>query len=88
MRAAIIKNVDPEVIKTLCEISHNTLNGNNKICGATKNKMKCYKRVLRQLDCSKRSVASKRKILIQKGGFLPALIGSLLSGVIGAYLNK
>jgi hypothetical protein len=88
LRAAILKNVNPEVIRTICDISHNTLNGNNKICNYAKGKLKKYKRQLRKLTCSKETIASKRKILVQKGGFLPALIGSVLSGVIGAYLNS
>jgi hypothetical protein len=88
LRKAILKNVEPEMIKTLCEISHNTLNGNNSICNNTKKKLVGYKRELRNLACSKRSLSSKRKILVQRGGFLPALIGAVLSGLIGAYLNK
>lgn len=88
LRKAILKNASPEIIKTLCEISYNTLIGNHKICHKTKRRLFSYKRELRKLSCPKRSVSSKRKILIQKGGFLPALIGSLLSGVIASYLNK
>lgn len=88
LRKAIIQHADPQVILTLCEISHNTLYGNNKICKSMKNKLRKYKRHLRNLSSSKRSIGSKRKILVQQGGFLPHLIGSILSGVIGAYINK
>jgi hypothetical protein len=88
LRKAILKHVNPDVIKTLCEISYNTLNGNNKICSKTKKTLAGYKRHLRTLSSSKHSVSAKRKILMQKGGFVPALIGSVLSGLLGAYLNK
>lgn len=88
LRKAILKNVDPEIITTVSEIVFNTLKGNNKICNPLKKKLKKYKKPLRMLACSKRSIPLKRKILVQKGGFLPALIGSVISGIIGAYLNK
>lgn len=88
MRKALIKASSPEVIKTLCEISLNTLNGNNKITKFCKSKLKKYKRELRDLACSKIKLSRKRKILVQKGGFLPILIGSVLSGLIGQIINK
>lgn len=88
LRNAIISNSDDDFIKTLAEISLNTLNGNNPIDNKTKNKLRCYKRVIRKLACSKRCNKSKRKLIIQKGGFLPMLIGTILSGVIGALFNK
>lgn len=88
LRKAIIKNSNPEVIKAISEISHNTLKGNNKICAKTKQKLSGYKRQLRVLACPKQTINAKRKTIIQRGGFLPLLIGSVLSGLIGSYLNR
>lgn len=89
MRKLLIKHVHPEVIKTISEIAYNTLNGNNKISVRSKNSLCKYKKELRSMACLKGSVASKRKIILQRGaGFLPALLGTVLSGIIGAYLNK
>lgn len=88
LRKAIIKFGDSELIKTICEIALNTVNGNNPICNKTKKKLKRYKNDIRGLASSKRSEKSKRKILMQKGGFLPILIGSVLSGIIGSLLEK
>lgn len=88
LRNAIIRNSDDDFIKTLSEISLNTLNGNSKICDKTKNMLRPYKRLMHKLICPKRSSKSKRRLIIQKGGFLPMLIGSILSGVIGALFNK
>lgn len=87
-RKALLKVCSPEVIKTLCEISLNTLNGNNIISKHCKRKLKKYKRELRSLACSKLRLSSKRKILVQKGGFLPVLIGTILSGLIGQIINQ
>lgn len=88
LRSAIVKHSDDGLIKAISEIALNTLNGNNKIDNKTIRKLHPYKRQMRCLACSKRSSKSKRKIIIQKGGFLPLLIGSILSGVIGALFNK
>ena len=88
LRKALLKSSSPEIIKTLCEIILNTLNGNNKISDQCKNKLGKYKRILRSLACPKLKISSKRKILIQKGGFLPVLIGTVLSGLIGEIINK
>lgn len=87
MRKALLKASSSEVIKTLGEIALNTLNGNSKITKHCKRKLKKYKRELRKIACSKLKLSSKRKILVQKGGFLPVLIGSVLSGLIGQIIN-
>lgn len=88
LRNAIIKNSNTNFIKTLSEMSLNLLNGNVEHSPQMKNRMKKYKKKLRCLACSKRSIKAKRNILVQKGGFLPALIGSILSGIIGQLLQN
>jgi hypothetical protein len=88
LRKAIIKHADPEIIKTINEIALNTLNGNNQICNKTKKCLSKYKKELRCLSCPKRSLATKRKVIIQNGGFLPTLIATILSGVIGKIIEN
>lgn len=88
LRNAMIKNSKPDLIKALAEISFNTLNGNVQHSQMLRNKLKKYKSKLRCLACSKRSIKAKRNILVQKGGFLPLLISTILSGIVGTLLNK
>lgn len=88
LRKAIIQNADPDVIRTLCEITLNTLKGNHMPHGKIYNSLCKYKKDMRKLVDAKRSVAKQRKILIQRGGFLPVLLGSVLSGVIGSLIEK
>lgn len=88
LRKALVENADNGLIKTINEIAFNTLNGNNTIDNKTKVKLKKYKKQMRCLTCPKRSIASKRKLLIQNGGFLPTLIASILSGIIGKILEN
>lgn len=88
VRKIIIKNAPAEFIKTLCEICMNVLNGNLKISKKCKDKVKFYKKTLRDLASKKFKIKTKKKILVQKGGaFLPILIGALLSSVIGKVLD-
>lgn len=89
LRKSILTHASPEVIKTLCEISINTLNGNHTITAATKRQLNRYKKVLRNLSSVNRTVPSKRKILIQSGGgaFIPILIGSVLSSILGQIIQ-
>jgi len=51
-------------------------------------KLKKYKNRLRALVNLKISFKSKRKFLIQKGGFIVPLLASVLSRVIGALINN
>lgn len=80
----ILKFVNSDAIKTILEIIINILKGNLKIDENLKNKLKKYKSILYKLNCPKKSLKQKRKVLIQKGGFLNFLIPA----VLGAILNK
>ena len=83
LRKNILKDSNPDLIKALCEVCMNTLNGNMKISNSTKSQLKKYKKTLRCLASPKVKLTRKRKLLIQKGGFLPVLLGSLLAGAVG-----
>lgn len=88
LRKALVQNADNGLITAINEIIFNTLNGNNPIDKKTRIKLKKYKKPMRCLICPKKTISSKRKLLVQKGGFLPALITSLLTGVIGKLLEN
>lgn len=89
MMKAILKTGDARLINTICEIAYNLLRGNVKITAKKRAFLEKYKRDLRCLSCSKRPVTSKRKLLVQKGsGFLPVLLGTILSGVASTLADK
>ena len=88
LRTAIVKSSDNELIKTLCDCCLNTLNGNHKINNCLKRKLIKYRGTLRSLSTRGTSLKKKRLLLAQKGGFLPLLLGSILSGVIGSLIGK
>lgn len=93
MMKAILKTADPPVIESICELTINLLKSHVKLTPKSKRFLEKYKRELRCLSCSKRSLKSKRKLLVQKGhGFIPALIATVISSVASTladrYLNK
>ena len=88
LRNAILKTADTDLISTIEEIVYNTLKGNNPIDNSTKTKLIKHKKAMRCFVCPKQTKTSKRKVLIQKGGFLPIIISALLSGIIGKLLEN
>ena len=73
-RRALLASADDDLIKAIVECAINTLNGNHKLTGDEKNKLHKYKSTLRALVNSKVSFENKRKLLIQKGGFIVQLL--------------
>ena len=80
IRKAILKNAEKDLIETICHCIYNLLKGNINLTQSEKQKLSKYKHVLRQL-VQKSSVKEKKKILIQKGGFLEFLIPAAITGI-------
>ena len=109
-RRLITKNCSPAVINTLCEIAHNCLRGNIK--NVDLNKIRKHKHAIRKLaSCCIKSnkghgyeikTTKARKLLTQRGGFLPLLpllfalgpivakaaVGGLVATGVGAITKK
>jgi hypothetical protein len=88
VRKAILKGGSDDLIKTLCEICLNVLNGNVKISKKCKTVLNKNKNTLRYLATSHQPISKKRKILVQKGGFLPIILEGILSGLAGKVLEE
>ena len=85
---ALLASADDELIKAIVECALNTLNGNHKLTKEEKKKLKIYKDCLRAFIDPKISFKSKRKRLVQKGGFIVPLLASVLSGVFGSLISN
>jgi hypothetical protein len=79
LRKNIIKAAENDLITCLAECSHNVLNGNIQLSNKDKTALKKHQKALRELAKRKLSTSKRRRILIQKGGFLPALLGPILT---------
>ena len=90
-RRLILKTAPKELIHALSEASLNILKGTVPLTKAKYSKLKRHKASLVKLANPKESLISKRKIVQQRGGFLTALLGTILpiaASVIGGLVSK
>lgn len=79
-RNAILKKADKSLIQAICEIVHNVLKGNINISTQDRENLKKYRKTLHRL-LEKSNLKSKKKIIIQRGGFLQFLIPAIVTGI-------
>ena len=81
-RKVMIKHAPNEVINCVAECCHNVLKGNVPLSSVQKQQLHPKRQHLRNLANKKVSIKKKKKILNQKGGFLPAFLLPALAPVI------
>lgn len=89
-RTAILENADKELIDCICEAIDNILRGNVKIPTECEKKLRRHAKVLKQLGKKSTGIKTRRQLLVQKGGFLPAILGPLIgiaSGLISGLVR-
>jgi len=90
-RKKLLEGAPAPVINLLGRCALNILRGNILLSQQQKNKLRKHKGSLRQIADEKVSKTKKRKVL-QKGGFLPAFIlpflGPILGSVAGAVAGR
>lgn len=77
-REEIIRCASDTFIKVLCECCLNVLNGVVELTPNEKRTLTKYREIIRTLGKSKLAIKSRKKILFQKGGFIPTLVTSVL----------
>jgi len=77
-RRFIIESADNTLIRCICECILNILNGNVKLNKTNLANLKQYAQLLCQLVDKKTTIKAKKNLLIQKGGFLPALLAPVI----------
>ena len=81
-RSMLFKEAPNCVIQCISECCQNVLKGNVPMSEAQKRRLHSKRQHLRQVASKSISIPKKRKILNQKGGFLPALI-PIIASVLG-----
>ena len=79
------------LVKNCCEVADNILKGNVKLTEKQRGKLVKQKDNLKALAKRSNSYKYKRNQLVQKGGFLPALLAPLIviaGGFLGEYIGK
>lgn len=79
LRKQLLKKLPLRSIKTICECTLNALEGNIPLTSSQKKSLRKYKSPLRKIATKKGSLFSKKKLIIQNGGFLNILVPAALS---------
>ena len=88
-RKVLVAKSNKELIDTICECLKNILLGKIKISPELLKKLKRRRRALEEIQSKKTKTSRKKQLLIQQGGFLPAIIAPLLgiaASVIGGLI--
>lgn len=91
-RLAILRTADRKLIKYICECALNILKGVIVLKTSEFKRLKRYRKILRQLATTdtnqqlKNLWKNKKRIIIQEGGgFLPLILGPLISGLLSIF---
>jgi len=88
LRKAILANCKSELVKTLSECSLNVLRGNVKLTPCQKRKLRKYRVHIRKLADKRVSLTSKKKAIVQRGGFLLPLLGAVLPTIVSIIFRQ
>ena len=85
LNKAVLKGAWPDLINVFCECPLNILKGHVHLTPAQKKQLSGYKQSLRVL-AKKGTSVKRRKQILQKGGFVGALLKPVL-GILGGLLG-
>lgn len=84
----IIKTCKNDELKLFCELCHNILRGTVPLSKDKLRKLKNIRNAVRRLSQKKVSFKKKRKILVQRGGFVASLLIPLLTTVASIAVSQ
>jgi hypothetical protein len=85
-RKKYISEATPDQIRAICDCALNVCNGNIKLTGKKFRQLYPHKAAIRRLNQT-RGVEGKRRILIQQGGFLPALAAAAVPIIASLFMS-
>lgn len=89
LRKQLLRKLPIRAVKTICECCHNVLKGNIPLTPKQKKELSKHKTVLRKIASKKGALYVKKKLIVQRGGFLniliPAAVGAISSLINGAF---
>ncbi len=89
-RESILNKAPDAVVDLISEIIHNLLKGNLKVKNSVFTRLKKQKHLLRRLGSKRTSVKSRKRHIIQNGGFVGGLLAAalpILSSLIGSVIS-
>jgi len=77
-RKALVSNFKKDLVSNISEFFLNVLNGNIQLTGCSKRKLRKHKAALGKVPDKRVSHSSKKKFIVQRGGFLLPLLSAVL----------
>ena len=88
-RHALLKRADPRLVKNICECALNVLCGNISLSETQKKKLRKHANALRHLAAPGKSLKTKKKFIVQRGGgLLLPLLAPIIGNLIASLLSK
>jgi hypothetical protein len=78
LRKAIFSNCDRELWKSISECVLNVLNGNVRLSSCVTRKLRKHRDVQRAVADKLVPLSSKKRLIVQRGGFLLPLLSAVL----------
>lgn len=87
-RKALLQTADSKLIRHICECALNVLIGNVPLQKSHKSRLRRHAKTLRKLAEPCVSLSKKKKIIVQRGGFLPALLAPIIGTLLASIISK
>lgn len=87
-RKAVLLQADTKLVRYICECALNILSGNVPLERGHKSRLRKHACTLRKLAEPSGSLSKKKKIIVQRGGFLPALLAPIIGTVLATLVSK
>ena len=81
VRKAIISNCNKELVNSISECILNVLNVNVKLTGCNTRKLRKHKVTLGKVADRRVPLSTKKKLIVQRGGFLLPLLSAVLPAI-------
>jgi len=88
LRKAIISKCNKELVNCISECVLNVLNGNIKLTGCDTRKVQKHKAALRMVAERHVPLSAKKKLIVQRGGFLLPLLSAVLLTIASLILRN
>ena len=87
-RKAVLQKADAKLVRRICECALNVLIGNVPLSKSHKCRLRKHAKVLRKLASPDITLQRRKNIIVQRGGFLPALLAPLIATLLANLVNK
>ena len=85
---ALLRKADVKLVRRICECSLIVMIGNVPLRKGHKSHLRNHAKVLRKLAVSDITLQRRKNIIVQRGGFLPALLAPLIGTILANFVNK